>query len=144
VSVIDDQPDDRKAPLLELSVGLAFRAAVELRQEGLGLAVAHLEAQQLPAPVVIHPHGDDDSAGADLLGLAQPALEVGGIEVDVDVGVGVGVAATLQRPGQKRLHLGIDVLSGAPHLRLRDAALGAQRRHQGINLVPPARWPAAR
>jgi hypothetical protein len=142
VSVIDDQPDDRKAPLLELSVGLAFRAAVELRQEGLGLAVAHLEAQQLPAPVVIHPHGDDDSAGADLLGLAQPALEVGGIEVDI--GVGVGVAATLQRPGQKRLHLGIDVLSSAPHLRHGDAALGAQRRHQGIELVPPARWPAAR
>ena len=103
----------------------------ELRPEGLALAVAHLELEQLPPAVLINAHGDDDCAGADLQGLAQAALEVGGIEVDV----GVGVATALQRPGQKGLHLGIDVLTNATHLRLGDAALGTQGGHQGINLA---------
>jgi len=71
----------------------------ELRPDGLALAVAHLEAQQLPAAVLVHPHGDDDSAGADLPSLVEAALEVSGIQV------GLGVAAALQGPAQKRLHL---------------------------------------
>ena len=121
VGVRDHQLDASEASLLEVGD--------ELRPEGLALAVAHLEAQQLPAPVLVHPHGDDDGAGADLLSLAQPPLEVGGIEVDV------GVAAALQRPAQERLHLLVDLLTDATHLRLGDAALGAQRRHQGIHLA---------
>ena len=101
----------------------------ELRPEGLALAVADLEPEQLTAPVLIHPHGDDDSAGADLLSLSQPPLEVGGIEVDV------GVAAALKWPIKEGLHLLVDLLTNATHLRLGDAALGTQGGHQGINLA---------
>ena len=125
----DHQLDASEDSLLEVGVGLAFRAAVEFRPEGLTLTVAHLEAQQLPAPVLVHAHGDDDSALAYLLSLAQPPLEVGGIEVDV------GVAAALRRPAQECLHLLVDLLTDTAHLRLGDAALGAQRRHQGIHLA---------
>jgi hypothetical protein len=50
----------------------------ELRPEGLALAVAHLEPEEFTAAIGIHPHGDDDSAGADLLSLAEAALEVSG------------------------------------------------------------------
>jgi hypothetical protein len=80
-------------------------------------------------PQDIHPHGDDDSAGADLLSLAEAALEVSGIQVDV------GVATALQGPAQKRLHLLVDLLTDATHLGLGDAALGAERRHQRIDLA---------
>ena len=99
MGVRDHQPDATQAPL--------FEAGDEFRPEGLALAVAHLEAQQLPAAVLVDAHGDDDSAGADLQGLAEAALEVGGIQVDV------GVAAALQRPAQKGLHLLIDLLTDA-------------------------------
>ena len=121
VGVRDHQLDATQASLLEVGD--------ELRPEGLRLAVAHLEAQQLPSTILVHPHGDDNSAGADLLRLAAAALEVGGIKVDV------GVAAALQRPTQKRLNLLVDLLTDATHLRLGDAALGAQRSHQGIDLA---------
>ena len=120
VSVGDHQLDATQAPL--------FEVGDELRPEGLALAIAHLDAQQLPAPVLVHPHGDDDSAGADLLSLAQPPLEVGGVQVDI------GVAAALQRPAQEGLHLLVDLLTDTAHLGLGDAALRAQRRHQGIDL----------
>lgn len=121
MGVRDHQLDASEASLLEVGD--------ELRPEGLTLTVAHLEAQQLPAPVLVHAHGDDDSAGAYLLSLAQPPFEVGGIEVDV------GVAAALQRPAQECLHLLVDVLTDTAHLGLGDAALGTQRRYQGIDLA---------
>jgi hypothetical protein len=91
---------------------LRLEAGDELRPEGFGLAVAQLEAQQLAATILVHPHGDDDNAGADLQGLAQPSLEVGGIQVDV------GIACLLQRPAQERLDLLIDFLadSGSPEI----------------------------
>lgn len=91
--------------------------------------VAHLETEGLALASLIHPQGDDDSAGADLLSLAEAALEVGGIEVDV------GVAPALQRVVQKRLHLLVNLLADAIHLRLGDGALGAQSRDQDINLA---------
>ena len=69
-----------------------LKGANELAPEGLALTVAHLEPQQLPAAMRVHPHGDDHGSGADPQGLAQPAMEVGGIEVDV------GVAGLLQGP----------------------------------------------
>ena len=75
---------------------------------------------------------------ADLHRLAQPAVEVGGIEIQV------GVTACLKRPAEEGLHLHVDVGADAAHLRFRDAALASQSGHQGIDLVPPARWPAAR
>ena len=121
MGVRDHQLDATQAPL--------FEAGDEFRPEGLALAVAHLEAQQLPAAVLVDAHGDDDSAGADLLSLAEAALEVGGIEIDV------GVAAALQGPAQEGLHLLVDLLTDATHLRLGDAALGAQGGHQGIDLA---------
>jgi len=116
VGVRDHQLDASKAPL--------FEVGDELGPEGLALAVAHLESEQLTAPVLVHPHGDDDSAGADLLGLAEAALEVGGIQVHI------GVAAPLQRPAQEGLHLGIDVLAdaGSPEI--------PGERSPGISGVP--------
>ena len=59
----------------------------QLRPEGFALTVANLVgeafsagvAQQHPAPELVHPYGEDDIAGADLLSLAQLPLEVGGI-----------------------------------------------------------------
>ncbi len=84
-----------------------------LGAESLGLAVAHLEP---------------DSAGADLLSLAQPALEVGGIQVEV------GIVGHLQATVQERLHLLVDLLTDVTNLRLGDAALGAKSTHQGIDV----------
>lgn len=70
VGIGDHQLDAIEPPLLEVGD--------ELRSEGLALAVAHLEAEQLTAaPILVHPHGDDNSAGADLLSLAKPPFEVG-------------------------------------------------------------------
>ena len=94
-----------RSPPGGLRPGSLSEVGDELRPESLGLTVAKLEAQQLPAPVLIHPRGDDDSAGADLLSLSQTALEVSGVEVDV--------GAALQRPAQEGLHLGINVLTDA-------------------------------
>ncbi len=48
------------------------------------------------------------------------AVEVGGIELEV------GMAAALQGAAQERLHLRIDLLTDATHLRVGDAALGGQ------------------
>ena len=128
MGVGDHQFDPSEATLYCFAEACGYERGKELTPEALSLTVAHLEAQQLPAPVLVHPHGDDDSAGADLLSLAQPPLEVGGIQVDI------GVAAALQRPAQEGLHLLVDLLTDTAHLGLGDAALGAQRRHQGIDL----------
>ena len=62
-------------------------------------------------------------------GPCPAALEVGGIKVNV------GIAGLLQGAAQERLHLLVDLLADATHLRLGDAALGAQGRHQGIDLA---------
>ena len=101
----------------------------ELRPEGLGLAVAHLETQQFATAIAIHAHRHHRGTGGDLLGLALAAIEIRGIQVHI------GVAAALQWPIQEGLHLLVDLLTDATHLRLGDAALGAQRRHQGIDLA---------
>ncbi len=77
----------------------------------------------------VHAHGDDDGPGADLHRRAEPAVGVGGIEVQV------GIALLLQRTVQKGLHLHVDVGAGAAHLGFRDPALAAQSRHQGIDLA---------
>ena len=73
--------------------------AEELAPEALAFAVAHLEAQQLPASVGIDAHGDDHGPRADLQGLAQPPMQVRRVEIDV------GVAGLLQGPVQEGLHL---------------------------------------
>lgn len=72
VGIGDHQLDAIEPPLLEVGD--------ELRSEGLALAlaVAHLEAEQLTAaPILVHPHGDDNSAGVDLLSLVKPPFDVG-------------------------------------------------------------------
>ena len=121
VGVAHHEPDASKATLLEVGD--------ELRPEGLALAVAHLEPEQLTAAVGIDAHGYDHGPRAHLQGLAQAALEVGGIQVDV------GVAGLLQRPAQEGLHLLVDLLADATDLGLGDAALGTQSSHQGVDLA---------
>ena len=58
-----------------------------------------------------------------------PAVQVRRIEVDV------GVAAELQRPVQEGLHLGVEPLADAAHLRFGNAALTLQRRHQLVDFA---------
>ena len=113
---------------LHASQAAFLERAEELAPEALAFAVAHLEAQQLPASVGIDAHGDDHGPRADLQGLAQPPMQVRRVEIDV------GVAGLLQGPVQEGLHLLVDVLADAAHLRLGDAALGAQGGHQSIDL----------
>ncbi len=48
-------------------------------------------------------------------------MEIGSVHVDVDVGLGLD--GLLQGPVQKGLHLLVDLLADATHLRLGDAAL---------------------
>ena len=129
VGIADHQLDASEAAL--------FQRANEVAPERLSLAVADLEAEQLPAAIGVDAHGDDDGSGADLHGTPEPAVQVGGIEVEV------GVTAGLQRPVQERLHLQVDVSADAAHLGFGDPTLATERRHQGIDLVPPARWPSA-
>ena len=62
VGIGDHQLDATQAPLFEMGD--------ELRPEGLGLAVAHLETQQLAAAIAIHSHRHHGGTGGDLLGLA--------------------------------------------------------------------------
>jgi hypothetical protein len=69
VGIADHQLDASEAALLERSD--------EVAPERLALAVAHLEAEQFPAPIGVHAHGDDDSSGADLHRPAQPAVQAG-------------------------------------------------------------------
>ncbi len=121
VGIADHELDRAQAALLERNQ--------ELAPEALVFAVADLEAEQLAAAVSVHAHGHYDGPGADLQGLAQAAVEVGGIEVDV------GVTALLQRPVQEGLHLHVDVGADAADLGSGDAALHAQGCHQGIDLA---------
>ncbi len=72
-----------------------------------------------------HDHGPGDHLPAGRI----PAVQVRRIEVDVRV------AAELQRPAQKSLHLGVQPLADAAHLRFGDAALTAQRGHQLVHLA---------
>ena len=73
VGITDHELDPSEAPL--------FQRTDELTPERLALAVTDLEAEQLPAPIGVHAHGDDDGSGADLHCPAQPAVQVGGVEV---------------------------------------------------------------
>jgi len=77
----------------------------------------------------VHAHSHDDGSGADLHRPAQPAVQVGGIEVEV------GVAAGLQWPAEKRLHLDVDVSANAADLGFGDPALGAESGDQGVDLA---------
>ena len=121
VGITDHELDASEAALLE--------RADEVAPERLALAVADLETEQLPAAIGVHAHGDHHGPGADLHRPAQPAVEVGGIEVEV------GVAAGLQRPVEKGLHLHVDVSADAADLGFGDPALAAESSHQGIDLA---------
>ena len=59
-----------------------FESAEELTPEGLALAVAHLQAEQLAPDVTVDAHGHEDRAGADLQGLAEPPVEVRRIQIE--------------------------------------------------------------
>jgi hypothetical protein len=112
VGIGDHELDASKAPF--------FAVENELRPEGLGLTIAHLETQQFTAVIGINSHGDHRSPRGFLLGLALPPIEEGGVQVDIDI------ASLLQQPPQESLVLLISLLTDATHLRLGDAALGAQ------------------
>ena len=68
------------------------------------------------------------SAKPSVQGLAQAAVEVGGIEVNV------GVAGLFKGTVLEGLHLHVDVGADAADLGFRDAALNPQGCHQGIDL----------
>ena len=55
-------------------------------------------------------------------------MEVGDVEVDVRE------SRVVERPAQQRLHLLVEPLADAAHLRFGDAARTTQRLHQGIDL----------
>ena len=120
MGVTHNQPHASEAAL--------FDAGEELPPEGLAFAVTHLEPQQLSAAVGIDAHRHDDSAGADLQRLAQPAVEIGGIEVEVRV------TAAIEGPLQEGLDLGIKALADAAHLRAGDTSIRADRGDQGVDL----------
>ena len=113
VGVADDELDPRQPAL--------FERADEVAPERLGFAVADFETEQFTAAISVDAHGDDNRPGADLHRPAQPAVEVGGIEIQV------GVTACLKRPAEEGLHLHVDVGADAAHLRFKDAALASQR-----------------
>ena len=126
----DHRPRAREAALLE--------RAQELAPEAFGLAVAYGNSEHLAVAEGVDADRHHHRRGADLHVAAETAVEIGGVEVDVRK------AGMLQRPAEKGFHLLIEALADAAHLRFGDAAGPAQRLHQGIDLVPPARWPAAR
>ena len=107
VGIGDHELDVSKAPLYCFAEAGGFEVGDELRPEGLGLTIADLETKKLTAAIGINPHGDHRSARGDLLGLALPSIEVGGIQVDV------GIASLLQRPAQESLDLLINFLTDA-------------------------------
>ena len=53
-----------------------FERAMELAPQAL--AVTDLEAEQFPAAVSVHAHGQDEGPGAELHGSAGAAVQVGG------------------------------------------------------------------
>ncbi len=93
------------------------------------LAVAYGNAEHLAVAEGIdadrHHHGPRHH----LQVAAEAAVEVDGIEVDV------GEADMVQRSAQKGLHLLIEPLADAAHLRFGDAARPAQRLDKGFDLA---------
>jgi len=94
VGVADHQLDPAQAAL--------FERDQEFAPEALALTVPNLEAEQLAPSVSIDAHGHHHCPGADLQGLAQAAVQVGGIQIHV------GVTA-LKGAVQEGLHLHVDV-----------------------------------
>ena len=105
----------------------------EVPQEGgperLVLAVAHLDPQHLALAIGSDAHRHDHGPGDHLLAGLIPAVEVRRVHVDVRV------VAEFQRALQEGLHLGVEALADAAHLRFGDAALTAQRHHQLVHLA---------
>jgi hypothetical protein len=99
-----------------------FEAGEELPPERLAFAVAHLEPQQFSAAIGIHAHGEDDRAGADLQRLAQPSVQVVGVEVEVRV------TATVEWPLQ----------DGLARAEAPESALGMVRRVEVV--LKPGKW----
>ena len=100
-----------------------FEAGEELPPERLAFAVAHLEPQQFSAAIGIHAHGEDDRAGADLQRLAQPSVQVVGVEVEV-----LRVTATVEGPLQ----------DGLARAEAPESALGMVRRVEVV--LKPGKW----
>ena len=97
------------------------QAAEEGGPEGLVLTVTHLDPQDLTLAIGRDAHRHDHSPGDHLSTSWISAVQVRRIEVDVRV------TAELQRPIQECLHLGVEPLADAAHLRFGDTALTTQR-----------------
>ncbi len=78
---------------------MLLEAAEELAPEVLGLAVAYGDAEHLAVAEGIDADGHHHTPRHHLHVLAEPAVEVGGVEVDVRE------AGMLQRPLQEGFHL---------------------------------------
>ena len=99
MAVADHERDPSQAALDCFAEASDDERANDVTPKRLAFAVADLEAEQFPAPIDIHAHGDVNRSGAELHRPALTAMEVGGIEEEV------GVATGLQRPAEERLHL---------------------------------------
>ena len=119
--VRDHQPVARQTTPLE--------RAQKLTPQGLGLAVAHGNAQHLAVAEGIDADRHHHRPRHHLQVAAQTAVEVRRIEVNV------GEMGVVQRFAQKGLDPLIKALADAAQLRFGDAAVAAQGLHQGIQLV---------
>ena len=118
VMVGDDQGHTGQSPGLQgPEEGLPERA---------GLAVADVDAEDLPAAVSTHTGGDHHRPGDDPP--PDPGLDVGG--VDEHVG-----ELALEGPVAERLELGVELSADPRHLGLGDAAVGPQRLDQVVDLA---------
>jgi hypothetical protein len=104
-----------------------LQAAQELGPERPVLAVADGEAQHLTAAVTTHPGGHDHRLGDHPA--VDPGLAVGGVEEHIRE------ALAGQRAIPERRHLLVQISADAAHLRLADAAVGAQGPHQVVDLA---------
>ncbi len=107
--------------------------AQEPGPERAGLAVADVEAEDLPTPVRGHAGGDDDGLrGHPAAPAAAVATDPGLAERRVEEHIGEGGLG--QRPVPECGHLHVEVGANSGHLALGDPGVGAHRDHQVINL----------
>ena len=120
VLVGDDQPHPGQAALL--------RRGQEAAPEHLVLAVADVEAEDLPGAVGGDPGGDHDGHRHDLADvLAVAHVQVGRVEVDV------GELDVVQRPGAERADDLVQAGADPRDLGLGDPGVDAQRLDQVVD-----------
>jgi hypothetical protein len=104
-----------------------LQRAQERRPERPILAVAHAEAEHLPATITTHPSGHHHGLGDD--SSVDPGLAVGGVQKHI------GKHLAGQRPVPKRANLGVQLGADPGDLGLGDAAVDAQGTDQVVDLA---------